>query len=129
MIQKVDHVAIMVTDMERSIDFYTTMFGFAVQRRGANATREMCFLAHPDQPDFAIELIRDIVPQDSYAKSGIVNHLAFTVEKIEEAVAYYRERGITFLSEHPTPGLNGSKIIYFYGPSGEYLQLIERASS
>ncbi|MFF2290291.1 hypothetical protein [Peribacillus butanolivorans] len=48
-----------------------------------------------------IELIKDIEPTGKYNKSGIVNHLSFTVE--------------------------GGRMILFYGPNRELLQLIERA--
>ncbi|WP_245796471.1 VOC family protein [Domibacillus antri] len=85
MISKMEHTAIVVKDMDRSIQFYTNMFGFNVRLRGSSPIREMAFLYLEAQPDMEIELIRDIDPIGEYSESGIVNHLAFTVEDINES--------------------------------------------
>ncbi|MED0678109.1 VOC family protein [Aneurinibacillus thermoaerophilus] len=44
MIKKIEHVALIVSDMDRSIAFYSSMFGYRVRLRGQNAVREMAFL-------------------------------------------------------------------------------------
>lgn len=125
MIRKVEHTAIIVTDMDKSIQFYMGMFGFTLRTRGESKIREMAFLYHEAQPDFEIELIRDLMPQESYSAKGIVNHLAFTVDVIEEAITHYREKGIQFLTESANPSIDGGKTIFFYGPNEELLQLVE----
>lgn len=126
MIRKAEHVALIVTDMDKSIEYYTSMFGYRVRTRGQSKVREMAFLYRDDQPDFEIELIRDLVDQGEYVPKGIVNHLAFTVDTIEEAIRYYREKGIQFLTETANPSIDGGKTIFFYGPNQELLQLVER---
>ncbi|MBN6188091.1 VOC family protein [Aneurinibacillus sp. BA2021] len=125
MIKKMEHVAVIVTDMDRSIAFYKEMFGYEVRLRGENAVRDMAFLYHPAQPGMEIELIRDLTPQESYSDSGIVNHIAFTVDRIEDAIDYYRAKGIVFHTEEPKPTLEGGRMILFYGPDRELLQLVE----
>ncbi|MEH7215696.1 VOC family protein, partial [Priestia megaterium] len=86
MIKKMEHVAIIVTDMDKTIQYYSDMFSFKVRLRGSSKTREMAFLYLGEQPSVEIELIRDINPIGDYNKSGIVNHIAFTVENINEAM-------------------------------------------
>lgn len=125
MIKKMEHVAVIVSDMDRSIAFYKEMFDYQVRLRGENAVREMAFLYHNVQAGMEIELIRDLVPQGSYSDSGIVNHIAFTVDNIEEAIGYYRNKGIVFTTEEPKPTLEGGRMILFYGPDRELLQLVE----
>ncbi|MDG5787190.1 VOC family protein [Evansella sp. AB-P1] len=125
MIKKVEHVALMATNMDESIAFYTEKFGFEVRDRGETAVRELTFLSHKNQPGFEIELVRDLNPGKEYSASGIVNHLAFTVENMEEAIAYYKNLGITFQSDEPNKSIDGSKIIFFYGPNNELLQLVQ----
>ena len=44
MIRKMEHVAIMVRDMDQSIQFYSDIFGFNVRLRGSKPDREMAFL-------------------------------------------------------------------------------------
>lgn len=126
MIQKMEHTAIIVNDMEESIKFYSEIFGFKVRLHGDNTKREMAFLYLEQQPDMEIELIRDIEPGPSYSEVGIVNHLAFTVHNIDESIAYYKNKGIQFLSEEPNPTLEGGRMILFKGPSDELLQFVER---
>ncbi|WP_240375973.1 VOC family protein [Bacillus piscicola] len=126
MISKMEHVAIIVTDIDRSIDFYTNLFGFRLRLRGKNPNREMAFLYLESQKDMEIELIRDIQPLDEYSKDGNVNHLAFTVEDIDKAILYYKEKGIEFLSGEPKPTLEGGRMILFRGPDEELLQFVER---
>jgi lactoylglutathione lyase len=127
MIKKIEHTAIIVSDMDHTIQYYSDMFGFKVRLRGSSKTREMAFLYLEEQPSMEIELIRDMDPLDEYNKSGIVNHLAFAVEEINQAISYYEKKGIKFLSDQPKSTLEGGLMILFYGPNGELLQLIERA--
>ncbi|MCT8139304.1 VOC family protein [Anaerobacillus sp. CMMVII] len=125
MIKKVEHVAIIVTDLDKAIEYYSTMFNFVLRTRGKNERREMAFISHKDQPNFEIELIRDITPETQYSEIGIVNHLAFTVDDIEEAIAYYKNKGIVFLSETYNLAIDGAKVIFFKGADQELLQLVQ----
>ncbi|WP_256218421.1 VOC family protein [Bacillus sp. MUM 116] len=44
MLSKMEHVAIIVQDMDQSIQFYSDIFGFKVRLRGSNPNREMAFI-------------------------------------------------------------------------------------
>lgn len=129
MIKKMEHTAIIVANMDHAIQYYSDMFGFKVRLRGSSKTREMAFLYLEEQPSMEIELIRDIDPIGEYSKSGIVNHLAFAVEDINQAISHYKKKGIKFLSTQPKSTLEGGLMILFYGPNGEFLQLVERAKN
>jgi lactoylglutathione lyase len=126
MISKMEHIAIIVKDMDRSIEFYLTMFGFKLRLRGSGPNREMAFLYLEQQPSMEIELIRDINPIGEYSGSGLVNHLAFTVGNIEASIKHYKEKGIQFTSNEPKSTLEGGRMILFNGPNDELLQLVER---
>ncbi|GAB1795024.1 MULTISPECIES: VOC family protein [Priestia] len=126
MIKKMEHTAIIVGNMDETIHYYCDMFGFKVRLQGSNEKREMAFLYLEEQPGIEIELIRDIDPIGEYNKSGIVNHLAFTVEDINKAIQHYKSKGIEFLSPEPQPTLEGGRMILFHGPNDELLQLVER---
>ncbi|MCO0598456.1 VOC family protein [Peribacillus butanolivorans] len=122
MIKKMEHIAIIVTNMDHTIQYYSDMFGFKVRLRGSSKTREMAFLYLEEQPSMEIELIKDIEPIGKYNKSGIVNHLSFTVEDINIAITHYQNKGIEFLSPQPQPTLECGHMILFNGPNGELLQ-------
>lgn len=121
-----EHTAIIVRNMDETIHYYGDMFGFKVRLQGSTEKREMAFLYLEEQPGIEIELIRDIDPIGEYTNSGIVNHLAFTVEDINKAIQHYKSEGIEFLSSEPQPTLEGGRMILFHGPNDELLQLVER---
>lgn len=126
---KIEHVALIVSDMDASIEYYSTLFGFELRTRGQSPTREMAFLFNRNQPGMEIELIRDLDPtQHTYSDKGIVNHLAFTVDNMEKAISHYRAKGIQFQTEQPNTSIDGGKNIFFYGPNRELLQLVQPAS-
>ncbi|WP_071392950.1 VOC family protein [Bacillus tuaregi] len=126
MICKMEHVAIMVRDMEQSIRFYSETFGFNVRLRGNKLDREMVFLYLEAQPDMEIELIQEKTGATEYSETGIVNHLAFTVENMEETIQFLKEKEIILPSEQVKPTLEGGRMILFHGPNRELLQLIEK---
>jgi lactoylglutathione lyase len=126
MIQKMEHVAIMVRDMDESIRFYSDILGFNVRLRGRKPDREMAFLYLDTQQSMEIELIQELTEETKYSETGIVNHLAFTVENIEETIRYMREKDIVFMSDEVKSTLEGGRMILFHGPNRELLQLVER---
>nr|WP_295971218.1 VOC family protein [uncultured Bacillus sp.] len=126
MIRKIEHVAIMVHDMDQSIRFYSDIFGFNVRLRGSKPNREMAFLSIESQPDVEIELIQEKTTAIKYSKTGIVNHLAFTVENIDETMRFLQAKEVVFTSDEVNPTLEGGCMILFYGPNRELLQLIEK---
>lgn len=129
MIQKMEHTAIMVQDMERSIQFYCDVLGFNVRLKGRKPDREMAFLYLESQPDMEIELICDVGSAVGYNEDGIVNHLAFTVNDIEAAIGYLKDKRVEFCSDEIKPTLEGGRMILFWGPSRELLQLVERVNN
>ena len=129
MIKRVEHVGIMASDMNESIRFYETLFQFKIRVRVNNGQKEIVFLAHDGLPGFEIELIRDLQPTTLYAEHGLVNHLAFVVDNMEQVISYCRQKGIVFETSEPKRGINDRKTIRFRGPNGEILQLVEERNS
>jgi len=125
MIKRVEHVGIMVSNMDESIKFYETLLGSKVRIRVNNGQKELVFLTHEGSLGFEIELIRDLQPTTKYSGHGLVNHLAFVVDDIDRVIAYYKQNGVNFLTSEPKEGINGRKTIRFKGPNGEVLQLVE----
>ncbi|MBU8907625.1 VOC family protein [Desertibacillus haloalkaliphilus] len=125
MIKKLEHTAIIVKDIEESIDYYCDMFGFKLRAKGDNGIRYLAFLYHEHQPEVEIELMQDMKEGTEYSSVGIVNHLAFTVDHIEESIDYYKKKGVVFNSETINRSVDGAKTIFFHGPNGELLQLVE----
>lgn len=128
MIRKIEHTAIIVKNMDESIKYYAETFGFKVRKRGNNERREMVFIYLENDPDYEIELIQDLVPIATYSPNGLVNHLAFTVDNMDESITYFTSKGIIFKTNTPNIAIDGAKTIFFNGPNGELLQLVERTN-
>lgn len=125
MIKRIEHVGIMVSDMDESINFYENFLDFKMRVRVMNDQKEIVFLSHDGLPGFEIELIRDLQPTTSYSEYGLVNHLAFIVSDMDKTVSDYKQRGIVFETDESKRGINGRKTIRFRGPNKEVLQLVE----
>lgn len=125
MIKKMEHIALIVKDLEESIEYYSNMFDFTLRTKGDNGKRYMAFLHHEHLPQFEIELIQDKHQTTTYSEVGVVNHLAFTVDNMEEAIEYYQNKGVKFHSDKPNIAIDGAKVIFFNGPNGELLQLVQ----
>jgi lactoylglutathione lyase len=121
---KMEHVGIMVNDMDESLAFYQNILGLELRNREwLNDTIELAFLFFPEQPSVEVELVYG----GPVENEGIVNHLAFTVENIEAELVRFKEAGVKLVDEEPRRILNGTaKIAFFQGPNGEKLELVER---
>jgi lactoylglutathione lyase len=123
-IVKMEHVGIVVKDMDESLAFYQNVLGLELRNREwLNDSVELAFLFFPEQPSVEVELVYGGRGENE----GIVNHLAFTVENIEAELVRLKEAGVTLVDEAPRSILNGTvKIAFFQGPNGEKLELVER---
>ncbi|MBW6455427.1 MAG: VOC family protein [Trueperaceae bacterium] len=121
MIQAIHHVAVRVTDLERSIAFYADLLGLAVRTRTALASgARIAFLAHPGG-GCELELIAGL--HDHHAGDGLVHHVAFLVTDVDEAFARLRDAGVTLLDAAPEALASGRRLFSFRGPDGERLQV------
>ncbi|MGG2090745.1 VOC family protein [Priestia aryabhattai] len=125
MIKRIEHVGIMVSDMDESISFYEHLLGFKLRIRVMNNQKEIAFLSHDGLPGFEIELLHDLSPTTSYSEYGLVNHLAFSVSNMDKTILDYKQKGIVFETDEPKRGINGRKTIRFRGTNKEVLQLVE----
>ncbi|MCJ8009481.1 VOC family protein [Lederbergia wuyishanensis] len=121
---KMEHVGIMVNNMDESLAFYQNILGLKLRNREwLNDTVELAFLYFPQQPSVEVELVFGVQVENE----GIVNHLAFTVEDIEAELIRFKEAGVKLIDEEPRTILNDKvKIAFFEGPNGEKLELVER---
>ncbi|MET3210960.1 UNVERIFIED_CONTAM: lactoylglutathione lyase [Paenibacillus sp. PvR008] len=125
-IQKVDHVGIMVKNIEESIQFYKLVFGLEVLKRMPNGNAKLAFLGFPNTLKTELELME--IPGHSTREINIVgrvHHIAFTVDDIKNEISRLQEFGIPLSNSDITTLPNGSKFIFFVGPDGEYLELFQ----
>ena len=142
MIQRLDHVNIVVSDLKKSCDFFA-LLGFTIGPKSKlsgswisevvalkNVDAEYVALNHPGS-QVKIELIRYKSPSlkpttDSGQANAIgLRHIAFAVDDIESVVDSLILAGVKFYSEIKTYPATGKKLVYFKGPDNILLELAE----
>jgi lactoylglutathione lyase len=127
MIRKVEHVAIQVRDLDRSIKFYTEVLGLPL--RGRLRLNDTIELAYLPVGDFEIELVCKST-EYIYAKEGIVHHVGFTVDDVAAMLDRLRKHGVELIHEQPLYlDKMDVHIAFFWGPDGEKLELLQRRAS
>ena len=117
------HLGIVVKNCARSTDFYGLILGCTVIKSIANEQLKIVYL---QSGPLTIELLEYLVPPSSLRGAGNFDHLAFAVPDIQVAIASLKEQRVEFLSDSPRLALNGQKIIFFTGPDGERIELLEK---
>lgn len=146
-IRRIDSVAVTVSDMDRSLDFYTRVlpferagsrevsgdayehlygvFGARVRierlRLGDEFLELMQFLAPRGRP----------VPVDSRSNDRWFQHVALIVSDMDRAYALLRERHVEHASTGPqllpawNPNAGGIRAFYFRDPDGHSLEILQ----
>jgi lactoylglutathione lyase len=124
MIRKLEHIGVMVKDMDTSIRFYTEVLGLRLVKRVAlKDGAELSFLSFADSDNIEIELIGR--GHDGLPDNGIVHHIAFTVSDIQSEIDRLKGLGVKLVDETPRTILDGDQIAFFFGPDGERLEFFQ----
>jgi methylmalonyl-CoA epimerase len=130
----IDHVAIVVADLEATIALYTTSLGFTelyreiVADQGIEAVGIAC-------GDSVIELLRPLDETSPIAKfrgdaATKMHHVAYRVSDIRAELARLKERGMRLIDETPRLGAHGNTIAFLHPKStgGVLTELCQRPS-
>ncbi|MDQ0975060.1 lactoylglutathione lyase [Neobacillus niacini] len=126
-VKKLEHVGVMVSDLEVSIGFYQDVLGLdLLDRFDANESTGLAFLGDRASGQVIVELICG--KNNTFPDEGKVHHIAFTVDDIEGEIERLRSSKVHFTSDEISTLTNGSKYIFFKGPDGETLELFQPKS-
>lgn len=129
---KVDHIGIAVKNIEETLGFYQDVLGLALQ--GVEVVEDQKVkVAFLPVGDTEIELLESTSEDGPIAKfiekngEGI-QHIAFKVDNIEEAIQYMLEKGLKMIDETPRYGAGGAKIAFVHPKSSNrvLVELSER---
>ena len=122
------HTMIRVSDLEKSLDFYTRLLGMQVLRRADYPDGKFTntFVGYgPEESHPAIELTHNWEQATPYDKGNGWGHLALEVPGIYEACEKLRAAGVRITRE-PGPMKHGTRVIAFIeDPDGYKIELIE----
>lgn len=101
MFRRIDHLEIVPSDPEKTIDFYTDVFGFVVKRRHPVNNPPMKETIYMQLGDTVIELISAENPSPASKESWQVGYraIALEVDNMQEAVEYLRGKGVSMSRE------------------------------
>ncbi len=131
MITRLDHIAIAVPDLSEAITRFVSDLGLTLagQEDVRSAHTRTAFLPVPGTQ---IELIEPLDGQGPVQKfldtrGGGLHHLCFETDDIEADMARLKERGYRFLTEAPTPGAHGTRVVFIHPKSagGVLIELAE----
>ena len=152
MIAGVHHFSFSVTDLDRTIEFYTKRLGLKLQSRsrnkydtlgtalfgtkwGLNQPQADLELAVVDIGGTRVEFIQYKDPEAKpYHKNPSISgsaHLAFKVDNVEETRKKLEEAGVEFHAPVQTfmeAGKNEWKWCYFRDPDGIVLELVQQTN-
>ena len=119
------HIGVYISDIERSIAYYTGMLDFECYHRVDIEENEgVTRIAFLRNGSCIIELVQK--PGATEIPDGPVDHIAMDVDDIDAAMANLKAKGIEFETDEPVflPTMfNGVKFAFFRGPDGEHLEI------
>ncbi|MCX7707322.1 MAG: methylmalonyl-CoA epimerase [Anaerolineae bacterium] len=130
-IKRIDHIAIVVENLERALGVYRDALGMTVSdiREMPEQDVKMAFLPAGDSE---IELLEPINPDSGIARyltkrgEGL-HHICLEVDNIEATLADLKAKGAQLIDETPKQGAYG-KIAFIHpkGAHGVLVELVER---
>lgn len=147
-VKNLDHVAVTVSDLERSLPFYKEVLGLQEIERHLldgetistmagkpGVVMQVVRLACPDTPDILIDLQQYIEPKEdvSNAALGMANHshFCFGVNNLQATCDELQKKGVELISAPVSFDLGEDwdygvvKVVFFKDPDGFILELME----
>lgn len=140
MIKNLRHTGIVVSDLDKSIEFYTHDLGFKISKRMDESGHFINKILGLENlivttvkmtldNNQMIELL-DFTTHKKIALKRHVNdigptHLAFTVENIETVYKNFLNKKINFISKPYVSPDGYAKVAFCIAPEGTYIELVE----
>lgn len=124
MLSRIDHIGIACFDLDRTVEFYRTTYGFEVFHSEVNeeqGVREAMLRINGTSDGGAsylqlLEPVRDDSTVAKWlAKNGEgVHHIAFGTQDVDADAAAVRGKGVRVLYDEPRRGSMGSRITFLH---------------
>jgi methylmalonyl-CoA/ethylmalonyl-CoA epimerase len=129
MLQRIDHIGIAVRDLDETVAFYRDVMGLEVSATEIFNGMKIAFLRVGDSE---LELLEDMTPDGAIARhiakrgEGL-QHVAYRVENIEQALEEMRAKGVELIDERPRPGARRARVAFLHPKStkGVLIEFVE----
>jgi lactoylglutathione lyase len=124
--KRIDHVGVMVKNIEKSIEFYTHTVGMELKAEvpHSNGVIKLAFLGFSGNEETELELIQGY--NDQLPEEGTVHHFAVSTDDVEGEFTRLKELGAELIDQEITTLPNGYKYFFFYGPDREWIEFFQR---
>jgi methylmalonyl-CoA epimerase len=118
---QIDHVAIVVKDLEKTIDLYTNTLGFTQIYRETVADQGIEAVGL-EAGDSVIELLRPLDENSAIARyrgdaQTKLHHTAYRVADLQMELDRLKAAGVQLIDEHPREGAHGNLIAFLHPKS------------
>ena len=129
---KIDHVAVVVKDLDAALELYTQTLGFRIVYRETIDDQGVEAVGL-EAGESVIELLRPLDESSPVARfrgeaQSKLHHTAYRVDDIEEKLGELRSRGVRLIDERPRKGAHGNLIAFIHPKSsgGILIELCQR---
>lgn len=130
---KVNHIGIVVKDIEKSIKYYREYFFFKlVSPIFVDPIQKVriAFLRSPEQK-FNFELLEptcdDSPVMNALKKGGGLNHICYEVENITKAISDLKGKGSKIISgPEPATAFKGRSVAFLFTKGNEIIEIVEK---
>lgn len=126
-LNKVHHIALICSDYQKSLEFYTRVVGCQVIAEHWREEQQSYLTKLSLNGEYVIELFSYPSPpqRPSYPEAAGLRHLAFEVDDIEEQVAELDRLGVAHEAIR-TDMTTGKHFVFFNDPDDQPLELYEK---
>ena len=131
-VKHIDHIGIAVKNIEQAGKFYIDILGLKIENV-ENVADQKVNVAFIPITDSEVELLESTDPDGPVAKyidarGEGVQHIAFRVENIEEALNELKAKGVRLIDQEPRRGAGGAKIAFVHPKetNGVLVEICER---
>ena len=129
MLQQIDHIGLAVNNLDETVAFYHQVMGLEVSGAEVFNGMKIAFLRIGDSE---LELLEDLTPDGAIARHVAkrgegVQHVAYRVDNIEQALQDLRAKGIALIDERPRLGARKARVAFLHPKStmGVLIELVE----
>jgi methylmalonyl-CoA/ethylmalonyl-CoA epimerase len=131
-IKKIDHLGIAVSDIDSGKKFWQDIMGLELEGTETVEEQKVTTSFFP-VGESEVELLESTSPDGPVAKyiekkGAGLQHIAFRVENIDEALAELKEKGVKLIDEVARKGAGGARIAFLHpkATGGILVELCER---
>jgi methylmalonyl-CoA/ethylmalonyl-CoA epimerase len=131
-ILKIDHLGVAVKSLDKGKAFWTDILGLAFEGAETVEAQKVTTAFFP-VGESEVELLESTAPDGPITryiekKGEGIQHIAFRVENIDEALEELKEKGVRLIDETPRMGAGGARIAFLHPKStgGVLVELCEK---